>query len=100
MPFQIVYSHRAKSEYKEIILYVVQNFGLEKAAKIDSLFEKIIFQISINPKMYPLFNKKRNIRRCVISKQTSMYYRIAKETVEIVSYRSNLMNPDTLNLNN
>ena len=97
MPLQIRYSHRAKFEYKEIIVYVIQNFGLEKAAKIDSLFEKSIYQISINPKIYPIFDKKRNIRKCVLSKQTSLYYKITGKHIDLISFRGNLMNPENIN---
>ena len=57
MPLQVQYSQRARLEYKKLINFVILNFGLEKAVQIDALFEKIIFQISINPKMYPIYNK-------------------------------------------
>ena len=98
MPLQILYSQRAKLEYKNILLYLIKDFGLDKAIQIDELFEKIIFQISINPGMYPVFNSKRNIRRCVISSQTSLYYRISGGNVELISFRGNLMNPNEINL--
>jgi len=98
MPLKILYSQRAKLEYKRILLYVIQDFGLYKAIQIDRLFEKIIFQISINPGMYPVFNRKRNIRRCVISSQTSLYNRISGGNLELISFRGNLMNPNEINL--
>jgi len=98
MPLQILYSQRAKLEYKNILLYVIRYFGLDKAIQIDRLFEKIIHQISINPEMYPIFNRKRNIRRCVISSQTSLYYRISGNNLELISFRGNVMNPNEINL--
>lgn len=97
MPLQIKYSRRAGNEYKQLLKYIIQNFGLEKAIIIDLIFEKIIYQISANPFMYPLIDKKRNIRRCVISKQTTLYYRISGRNLELVSFRGNLMNPDKIN---
>lgn len=98
MSFQIRYSQRASLEYKEILDYVIRNFGLKKAIEIDILFEKIIFQISLNPKMYSVFNEKRKIRKCVISSQSSLYYRISGPYIELVSFRENLMNPKQLNI--
>jgi len=61
-------------------------------------FEKIIDQISINPFQFPIFSKKKNLRRCVINEQTTLYYRISNNIVELVSFRGNLMNPNTVNL--
>jgi plasmid stabilization system protein ParE len=82
MPLQIRYSQRARSEYKELLTYIILNFDIQKATEIDAVFEKLINQISENPKMYPLFFKRKKIRRCVISKQTSLYYRISGKYIE------------------
>lgn len=86
MPFLIRYSPGALAEYESILDYLVLNFGLAKAIEIDAYFDKIIRQISVTPKMYPLFDKRRKIRRCVISKQTTLFYRIAGNKVELISF--------------
>lgn len=54
--------------------------------------------IAINPYMFPYSNKKENLRRCVISPQTTLYYRFLGEYIELVSFRGNQMNPETLGL--
>ena len=61
-------------------------------------FEETIDQISINPYLYPLSNIKKNLRRCVISPQTTLYYRLGGEFIELASFRGNRMNPKTLGL--
>lgn len=94
MVLQVRYSLKAKQEYSAIISYIIQNFGLEKAILVDGYFEKVIRQISINGEMYPLFDKRRKIRRCVISKQTTLFYRVERKNLELVSFRGNLMNPE------
>jgi len=96
MSHSIVYSARAKSEYRNILIYVIEEFGVDTARKVDDLFDKVILQIADNPEMYPVFDKKRKIRKCVVSRQTSMFYKINKSVVEIISFRGNLMNPKTL----
>ena len=98
MPFLVRYSPRALAEYESILDYLILNFGLAKAVEIDVYFDKVIRQISITPKMYPLFDRKRKIRRCVVSKQTTLYYRIRGNKIELISFRGNLMNPDDMQL--
>lgn len=98
MPFLVRYSPRALAEYESILDYLILNFGLAKAVEIDVYFDKVIGQISITPKMYPLFDRKRKIRRCVLSKQTTLYYRIRGNKIELISFRGNLMNPDDMQL--
>jgi len=98
MPYQIRYSTRAYIEYEELLEYVSGKFGIVKAAEVDLYFEEVIDQISINPLLYPYSNKKKNLRRCVISSQTTLYYRFTGEYIELASFRGNKMNPETLGL--
>jgi plasmid stabilization system protein ParE len=98
MPFEVRYSPRANSEYEEILDYISQKFGLSVALKVYIHFEEIIDQIAINPLLYPYSNKAKNLRRCVISHQTTLYYRFNGDYVELASFRENRMNPQTLGL--
>jgi plasmid stabilization system protein ParE len=98
MPYQVRYSTRASVEYEEILDYVVGKFGLQVAAKVDMHLEEVIDQISINPYLYPYSDKMKNLRRCVISPQTTLYYRFNGECVELASFRGNKMNPRTIGL--
>lgn len=98
MPFEIRYSPRANSEYEEIIDYVFQKFGSVVALKVYLHFEDIIDQISINPLLFPYSNNTKNLRRCVVSPQTTLYYRFNGKYVELVSFRGNRMNPETISL--
>jgi|SRR3989304_5257812 len=98
MPYPVRYSTRAHIEYEEILEYVSNKFGILVAAKVDAYFEGVIDQISINPFLYPYSDKKKNLRRCVISPQTTLYYRFTGEHVELASFRGNRMNPEKLGL--
>jgi hypothetical protein len=77
---------------------VSKKFGLAIAAKVDLHFEEVIAQIAINPLLYPFSTKVKSLRRCVISPQTTLYYRFDGKYVELVSFRGSRMNPDTLKL--
>jgi len=96
MAFPIRYSTRAYIEYEQILEYVSTKFGIEIAMKVDQYFEEVIEQVSLNPYMFPLSDKKKDVRRCVISEQTTLYYRFTKEYIELISFRGNRMNPESL----
>lgn len=98
MAYPIRYSNRAYNEYVSIIEYISEKFGIAMAEKIDIHFEEVISNISINPFLFPYSNKKKNLRRCVISPQTTLYYRFDGDVVELVSFRGNLLNPKNINL--
>ena len=95
MSYPVRYSNRAYAEYESILQYVSDNFGILKAFEVDAHFDGIIKQIASSPEMYPSSPKYREIRRCVISRQTSLYYRFSEEFVELISFRANRMNSDS-----
>lgn len=98
MSYPVRYSTQAFIELEDILKYVSDEFGIAIATKVDKYFDEVINQISINPLLYPCSEKKKNIRRCVINYQTTLYYRFSGEYVELISFRSNKMNPDSLDL--
>ena len=98
MAYPVRYSTLAYIEYEDILEYISGKFGIAIAAKVDTYFEEVVNQTSINPFLYPYSDKKKNLRRCVINYQTTLYYRFSGEYVELVSFRGNKMNPKTLGL--
>jgi plasmid stabilization system protein ParE len=98
MPYTIRYSTRAYIEYEEILEYISARFGIAKAAEVDLYFETIIDLIAVNPHLFPQSTKNKDLRRCVISPQTTLYYRFSGDYIELVSFRGSKMNPKTLGL--
>lgn len=98
MSYQVRYSTRAYREYEDILDYISGQFGTTVATQVDIYFEAVIDQIATNPRQFPYSDKKKNLRRCVISPQTTFYYRFNGECVELASFRGNRMDPKDLNL--
>lgn len=49
--------------------------------------------------MYPLIHKRLKIRKCVVSKHNSIYYREKKDFIEIVNVFDTRQNPNKLKFN-
>jgi plasmid stabilization system protein ParE len=92
------YSLRARNEEIELLEYIVREFGLEKAKEIYGAIEKTLELISEAPEMYRESNRRKGLRKCVFSKQTSIYYRIKEDHIEIVSFRPNRKDPKKFNV--
>lgn len=94
MELKVRYSLRARHEEIELLEYVVNKFGKSKAKEIYDKIEKVLKEISIKPEMCRVSGKRKNLRKCVLSKQTSIYYRIYEEYIDVVSFRANRKNPN------
>ena len=98
MTYPVRYSMRSYQEYDQLLEYIFSKFSIEKAVEVDKYFEQMIDLIAANPTLFPYTDKTKKLRRCVASTQTTIYYRFTGKYVEIVSFRGNLMNPDSLNV--
>lgn len=90
----IRYSLRARHEEIELLEYVVRKFGQQKVKEIYVNIEKTLGRLSESPEMYRESNIRKGLRKCVFSKQTSIYYRINEDHIEIVSFRPNRKDPN------
>jgi plasmid stabilization system protein ParE len=90
---KIKYSLRAIEEQIEILEYIVHKFGLSKANEVFLEMNQTLELIAKNPEMYPASKRKSGLRKCVFSPQTSIYYRIHSEEIEVVSFRPNRIDP-------
>lgn len=58
--------------------------------------DHIIELISKNPELFPESTHKKGIRKAVVAKFNSLYYRINDNSVEILSFFSNRQDPDKI----
>lgn len=97
MSHRIKWTFRAKNDYLLILDYLEENWTKKELLKFTAKTSKTIVQISKTPKAFPA-SKKRNIRKCVLIKQVSIYYRIKKSEIELLTFWDNRRKPKKLKL--
>ena len=91
----ITWTSRAKFDYHNILQYLQRNWTKKELQKFIDKTAKTISIIADKPELFPA-TKRRNSRRCVLSKQTSLYYRVKKKEIELLMFWDNRQNPKTL----
>lgn len=96
--YEIIISERAENNLDKIISYLLTQWNeTVKNTFLDS-FKKNLKLLSNNPFMFQVYSKRKNIRKCLISKQNAMYFRIVDNVVEIITIHDTRRNPKTLKL--
>ena len=96
MPKHITWSPLAEHDLSIILNYLDQNWGKKVAADFIDLTESFIIQISINPKQFPFIHIRKGIRKCVLTKHNTLFYRDKRSTVEILRIYDTRQDPNTL----
>ena len=92
--YKIEWTDNALKELKATFNYLEDNWTERELSRLANELERILNLISINPGLFPV-SEKQNIRRAVVKKLNSLYYReIAGNRVEIISFFANRQNPD------
>ena len=93
MTRNIVWSPRSRSNYFQLLEYLDDTWGPMSVKKFNTRFNKVLDQIATHPDLYPATMKKSNTRCCVLSKQTTLYYRVKKKEIELVTLFDNRKHP-------
>jgi plasmid stabilization system protein ParE len=96
MSKQIVWSPVSENDFSGILNYLNKNLGETVAAQFIDLTENFLTQISINPKQFPVIYKKKKIRKCVLTKHNTLYYRDSKFQIDILRIYDTRQDPNNL----
>ena len=85
----ITWSPLAEETYLKTLSQILEHWTLKEAedfeAKVNSLLEKL----KIHKQLCPHSGKQKNLRRCVITPQTSLIYQIKANTIELIAFFDN-----------
>ncbi len=89
----IEWSPRSRQDYLKLLDYLADKWGNKTINKFNNRLQSVLKLISDRPDLYPSSGKKKQVSRCVISKQTSLYYQIKKDKIELITMFDNRQNP-------
>ena len=84
----IIWSPIAEIEYLKILEYIIENWSVNDAINFDDKANSLIDKITTNHKICPK-SEIANLRKCVVTHQTSLIYRINSNNIEIIDFISN-----------
>lgn len=91
--YNIFWTENALNELSNTYKYLELNFTKIELQKLSSELDKTIKLISQNPKLFPISDVK-GVRKVVIKKWNTLYYREKNDFVEIISFFSNRQSPN------
>lgn len=86
------------AEYKlaKLLIYLEEEWGKSSRDKFLKKLEDKTVQISNHPESNPRVEDFNEVYWCVVTSQSSFYYRILNEEIEIISITDNRQNPEKI----
>jgi len=96
--YKIIWSDEAYINLQNIVSYLEKNWTVREIRKFARLLDKQLLLIKKNPSLFPISDKSRNIRKSVLTKQVSLYYKIKDTEIHLVTLFDSRQNPRKLKL--
>lgn len=96
--FNLLWSDRALEDLQNIISHLTKNWTQKEIKKFFRKLDKRLEFIQENPKLFPITRRRGNIRRSVLTPQTTIYYQASRNVVTIIALFDNRQNPSKLKL--
>ena len=94
--YKILWTDHALDELEQTFGYLQLNFSEKEIGRLAYKIESVLQLILTFPELYPESARQKGLRRAVITKFNTLYYRIKGDQIEILSFFSNRQNPDNL----
>lgn len=94
--YNVVWTNKALADLDSLILYLETHWTNKEITNLIRKLDQRIDLIAHNPKLYALTKSRRNVRRSVLVPQLSIYYRINRNSVEILTLFDNRQSPQKL----
>jgi plasmid stabilization system protein ParE len=96
----IEWTSEAERNLNAIFDYLETTWSKREISNFAKKLESNLQLISSLPTAFPYYSKEKNIRRCVLSPQTTIYYSEVpiENKIVIITLFDNRQNPDNLNI--
>ena len=91
--YKILWTDFALKELEKTVEYLEENWTEKELRNLAENIEEKVALISQNPNLFQASNYKKEIRRVVILKHNTLYYRIKNNQIVIISFFSNRQSP-------
>lgn len=87
--YLIYWSPIAEESYLQTLSHIHQKWTVREANNFAKKVESLISKLKKFKHLCPRSNMHKNLRRCTITAQTSLVYRVKNEIIELVAFFDN-----------
>lgn len=96
MKREIRLSKRAMKKLDSLLVYLEKEWSPKVKQDFILKFDKSLKQIQKLPDSFPESETINGLRKCVVTKQTTVFYKYSETTINVVTIFDNRQNPKSL----
>jgi len=96
MKREIKLSKRTIRKLDSLLIYLEEEWSTKVKHEFVLKLDKSLKQIQKLPDSFPESEKIRGLRKCVLTKQTTLFYKYSETTIDVITIFDNRQNPKSL----
>lgn len=96
MSRNVIISKLASKKLEKLFDYLIENWSVKTKNKFVIKLDKSIDIIKKQPYSFPISKKGNDLRKCVITKQITLYYRFNDTAIIVVTFFDTRQHPNKL----
>ena len=97
MKREVRLSKRAMKRLDKLLVFLEEEWSIKVKNDFIKKLDKALKQLQEHPTSFPESEKIAGLRKCVVTKQTTIFYKYSTSTVYIVSVFDNRQDPKSQN---
>jgi plasmid stabilization system protein ParE len=94
--YKIIWTEEALSNLKSVIFYLEKHWSEREIKKFSLLLDRYLDLIKSNPFLFVEYSSDKKIRKSVLTKQISIFYRVVDNDIQIVTFFDTRQSPEKL----
>jgi plasmid stabilization system protein ParE len=95
---QIVITPRAQKEFNSLFEYLELKWSLKVKNDFVMKLNLVLKSVDKNPESFPISSKNNKFRKCVITKQNTLFYHYNEKHIVVVAVFDTRQNPKKLKI--
>ena len=92
----VKWSSLADDDFANLLEYLFNIWKQKVTLNFINILDDCISKIQSNPENFPYYDENLNIRKCVVTKHNSIFYKETEFRIEILRLYDTRQNPDSL----
>ena len=96
---KVLWTHKAIKSFNKIVDFLNERWTKKEIDAFAEQTDKVIEQISENPYMFVATENRKNVRKGMVNKLVSLFYRVKprKKEIELIKFHDNRQDPEKIN---
>jgi plasmid stabilization system protein ParE len=93
---KVVFSKRSRRRLEKLLVYLESEWSLKVKNEFIEKLDRCVLFISQHPESFPVSEEFPGLYKCVVTKQTTLYYRIEEKEIQVITIFDNRQDPKKL----